>query len=93
VVELPLPVIQLGINACNRRDAALALQNLDCTHSAVAPLMVGKEGQDAYNRCFRALSLIVSPSKALSAISGLMKKQPKSREIKSRFKKGPAKTG
>lgn len=37
--------------ACNRRDAALALQQIDVIHAAVAPLAAGDKGMPAYDRC------------------------------------------
>jgi len=63
VAEMPLYVIRLGLVACDRRDASIAMHQLDCVHAAIAPIMVGEDGMSAYNKCFKRLSEIIRPSK------------------------------
>jgi hypothetical protein len=58
---MSVPQIRVALAGCDRRDAALALQNLDTVHAAVAPLLVGEKGGSAFDRCASALKAIIRP--------------------------------
>lgn len=49
--ELSIPQIREGLAACARRDAALALQQIDVIHAAIAPIAAGEKGMPSYDRC------------------------------------------
>lgn len=55
VRALSIPQIREGLAACDRRDANIALQQLDTIYSAVAPIAVGDKGMPAYKQCFNFL--------------------------------------
>jgi hypothetical protein len=64
---MSLPQIRCALAACNRRDASLALTQLDVIQAAVAPLAVGDKGMPAYDRCFNWLMRFFRKPKAAPA--------------------------
>jgi hypothetical protein len=72
VRELSIPQIRVALDACDRRDAALAIQNLETTHAAVAPLMVSKGGASVFEKCGDYLRGIISPKRKVSPFKRLM---------------------
>lgn len=58
---MALPQIQAALAACDRRDAALALQTLHVTHAANAPLLVGKDGSNVLQKCVSYLKRMIAP--------------------------------
>lgn len=57
---MSLPQIRAALAACDRRDAAVALQTLECVHAAAAPL-AHKDGQSVFKRVAdRLRSLILA---------------------------------
>jgi hypothetical protein len=71
---MSLPQIQAALRACDRRDAMLALQHLETTHAGNAPLLVGKEGRTAFEKCAGYLRNIISPKSASATASTAFKK-------------------
>jgi hypothetical protein len=71
---MSLPQIQAALRACDRRDAMLALQHLETTHAGNAPLLVGKEGRTAFEKCAGYLRNIIAPKSAKSTASTVFKK-------------------
>jgi hypothetical protein len=68
-----LAQIRVALDACDRRDAALALQALETTHAAVAPLLVGREGSSLLQRCSAALRRVIRPGSSGPADSPVKK--------------------
>jgi hypothetical protein len=72
---MPLAVIWTCLDACDRRDAGMALNNLDTTHAAVAPLMIGEEGKKIYDASHSFFSRIYRPVKIKGLLSRLRNKK------------------
>jgi hypothetical protein len=57
--ELSLPQLREAVAACDRRDAALAMQALDTAHAANAPFHAGREGVTMYDKTVAFLRSVI----------------------------------
>ena len=58
---MSLPQLRLCLEASKRRDAERGLMMLDTVHSAIAPLLAGREGTPSYESCLSRLKDVLFP--------------------------------
>lgn len=71
---MAVPQIRLALIACDKRDAAFALQSLEVAHAAAAPIHCGKEGRPIFEKCVNYLRAIILPSSKPVARENAFKK-------------------
>lgn len=61
VREMSIAQIRCCLAACDRRDATLSIMQIDAIHAAMAPLLVGENGQPFHQRIIARLRGYLRP--------------------------------